>query len=144
MHVALTRRSIAIVCSRQRPDLPIGEHCISMHLFVGCETRRSVETQILRALADPTRRAVFEQLVQREMSVSELTAGFSVSQPAISQHLAALRGAGLVAERRQGRFAYYRAEPEGLLPLIDWIDRYRAFWPERIARLKDVLKDIKP
>jgi DNA-binding transcriptional ArsR family regulator len=103
-----------------------------------------VETQILRALADPTRRAVFEQLVQREMSVSELTAGFSVSQPAISQHLAALRGAGLVAERRQGRFAYYRAEPEGLLPLIDWIDRYRAFWPERIARLKDVLKDIKP
>jgi DNA-binding transcriptional ArsR family regulator len=103
-----------------------------------------VEAEILRALADPTRRAVFEQLVQREMSVTELKAGFSVSQPAISQHLAALRGAGLVAERREGRFAYYRAEPEGLAPLIDWIDRYRAFWPERIARLKDVLKDIKP
>jgi DNA-binding transcriptional ArsR family regulator len=103
-----------------------------------------VEAEILRALADPTRRAVFEQLVQREMSVTELKAGFSVSQPAISQHLAALRGAGLVAERREGRFAYYRAEPEGLAPLIDWIDRYRAFWPERIARLKDVLKDIEP
>jgi len=103
-----------------------------------------VEADILRALADPTRRAVFEQLVQREMSVTELKAGFSVSQPAISQHLAALRGAGLVAERREGRFAYYRAEPEGLAPLIDWIDRYRAFWPERIARLKDVLKDIEP
>lgn len=103
-----------------------------------------MEAEILRALADPTRRAVFEQLVQREMSVTELKAGFSVSQPAISQHLAALRGAGLVAERREGRFAYYRAEPEGLAPLIDWIDRYRAFWPERIARLKDVLKDIEP
>jgi DNA-binding transcriptional ArsR family regulator len=103
-----------------------------------------VEAEILRALADPTRRAVFEQLVQREMSVTELKAGFSVSQPAISQHLAALRGAGLVAERREGRFAYYRAEPEGLAPLIDWIDRYRAFWPDRIARLKDVLKDIEP
>ena len=103
-----------------------------------------MEADILRALADPTRRAVFEQLVQREMSVTELKAGFSVSQPAISQHLAALRGAGLVAERREGRFAYYRAEPEGLAPLIDWIDRYRAFWPERIARLKDVLKDIEP
>ena len=103
-----------------------------------------MEADILRALADPTRRAVFEQLVQREMSVTELKAGFSVSQPAISQHLAALRGAGLVAERREGRFAYYRAEPEGLAPLIDWIDRYRAFWPDRIARLKDVLKDIEP
>lgn len=103
-----------------------------------------MEAEILRALADPTRRAVFEQLVQREMSVSELKAGFSVSQPAISQHLAALRGAGLVAERREGRFAYYRAEPAGLAPLIDWIDRYRAFWPERINRLKDVLKDLKP
>ena len=103
-----------------------------------------MEADILRALADPTRRAVFEHLVQREMSVSELKAGFSVSQPAISQHLAALRGAGLVAERREGRFAYYRAEPEGLAPLIDWINRYRAFWPERIARLKDVLKDIEP
>jgi DNA-binding transcriptional ArsR family regulator len=103
-----------------------------------------LEAEILRALADPTRRAVFEQLVQREMTVSELKAGFSVSQPAISQHLAALRGAGLVAERREGRFSYYRAEPEGLAPLIDWIDRYRAFWPERIARLKDVLKDLRP
>jgi DNA-binding transcriptional ArsR family regulator len=101
-----------------------------------------VEAEILRALADPTRRAVYERLTGREMSVSELKAGFSVSQPAISQHLAALRGAGLVAERREGRFAYYRASPEGLAPLIAWIDRYRVFWPERIERLKDVLKDM--
>lgn len=103
-----------------------------------------MEAEVLRALADPTRRSVFEQLSRREMSVSELKAGFSVSQPAISQHLAALRGAGLVTERRQGRFAYYRAAPDGLAPLIDWIDRYRAFWPERIERLKDVLKDLEP
>ena len=103
-----------------------------------------MEAQILRALADPTRRAVFEQLVQREMSVGELKAGFEVSQPAISQHLAALRGAGLVAERREGRFAFYRADPAGLAPLIDWIDRYRVFWPDRIERLKDVLKDMEP
>jgi DNA-binding transcriptional ArsR family regulator len=103
-----------------------------------------VEADVLRALADPTRRSVFEQLSRREMSVSELKAGFSVSQPAISQHLATLRGVGLVTERRAGRFAYYRAAPEGLAPLIDWIDRYRAFWPERIERLKDVLKDLEP
>jgi DNA-binding transcriptional ArsR family regulator len=102
----------------------------------------SPETDIFRTLADPTRRAVFERLAIREMSVSELTTGFSVSQPAISQHLAALKTAGLVAERREGRFAYYRAAPEGLGPLLDWIDRYRAFWPERIDRLKTVLKGM--
>lgn len=104
----------------------------------------SPEIDIFRALADPTRRAVLERLMAREMSVSELKTGFSVSQPAISQHLAALRGAGLVSERREGRFAYYRAAPEGLSPLLDWIDRYRAFWPERMGRLKAVLKEMEP
>ena len=101
-----------------------------------------IETDIFRALPDPTRRAVFERLSAGEMSVSELKAGFEVSQPAISQHLAALRGAGLVTERREGRHAYYRIAPEGLAPLAKWMDRYRAFWPERIGRLKDVLKEM--
>jgi DNA-binding transcriptional ArsR family regulator len=100
------------------------------------------ETEVFRALADPTRRAVFEKLATSELSVSELTARFSVSQPAISQHLATLREAGLVAERREGRFVYYRAEPDGLSPLLTWIDRYRAFWPERLQKLKTVLKEI--
>lgn len=97
---------------------------------------------IFRALADPTRRAVFERLAAQEMSVSELKAGFAVSQPAISQHLATLKGAGLVRERRDGRYAYYRAEPQGLVPLARWVERYRSFWPERIERLKDVLKGM--
>ncbi|GLS22590.1 transcriptional regulator [Labrys miyagiensis] len=100
------------------------------------------DPDLFRALADPTRRAVFERLAGREMSVSELKAGFEVSQPAISQHLAVLRQAGLVAERREGRNAHYRAVPQALTPLTDWVDRYRAFWPERIERLKAVLKDM--
>jgi len=99
-----------------------------------------MEADIFRALADPTRRAVFERLIAQEMSVSELKAGFAISQPAVSQHLAALRAAGLVQERREGRFSYYRADPQALAPLIDWVDRYRTFWPERIEKLKDVLK----
>jgi DNA-binding transcriptional ArsR family regulator len=103
-----------------------------------------IEADVFRTLADPTRRAVFERLCGKEMSVSELKAGFSISQPAISQHLAALRGAGLVCERREGRFAYYRAEPDGLAPLVDWVDRYRRFWPERLEKLKNVLKDMEP
>ena len=101
-----------------------------------------IEAEIFRALADPTRRAVYERLAAGEMSVSELRTGMSVSQPAVSQHLAVLRGAGLVSERRAGRNAYYRADPQGLDPLLGWIERYRAFWPERIERLKAVLKDM--
>ena len=103
-----------------------------------------LSSDIFRALADPTRRAVFERLSDGEMSVGELKAGFSISQPAISQHLAALRGAGLVTERREGRFSYYRIDPAGLAPLVDWIDRYRSFWPERIERLKGLLKEMEP
>ncbi|WP_296740545.1 metalloregulator ArsR/SmtB family transcription factor [Mesorhizobium sp.] len=101
-----------------------------------------IEAEIFRALADPTRRAVYERLTATEMTVSELRSGMSVSQPAVSQHLAVLRGAGLVVERRAGRNAYYRADPQGLDPLLGWIDRYRAFWPERIEKLKTVLKEM--
>lgn len=102
-----------------------------------------VEFQVFQALADPTRRAVFERLCQREMSVAEITAGFSVSQPAISQHLAALRRAGLVSERREGRRAYYHSEPAGLEPLAAWVERYRQFWPERLRKLQQVLKEVE-
>jgi DNA-binding transcriptional ArsR family regulator len=101
-----------------------------------------LEADIFRALADPTRRAVFEKLAGGEMTVTELRAGLKVSQPAVSQHLGVLREAGLVSERRVGRNAYYRADPEGLDPLLGWIERYRAFWPARIEKLKAVLKDM--
>ena len=101
-----------------------------------------IESHVFRALADPTRRAVFERLAEGEMSVSQLKAGFEVSQPAISQHLAALRGAGLVSERREGRFSYYRVEPAALAPLAAWMQRYQAFWPRKIEKLKDVLREM--
>ncbi|MDE2450153.1 MAG: winged helix-turn-helix transcriptional regulator [Gammaproteobacteria bacterium] len=102
-----------------------------------------VESQIFQALADPTRRTVFERLCRREMSVAEITAGFPVSQPAISQHLAALRRAGLVRERRVGRRAYYQSDPAGLEPLAAWMARYRQLWPERLQKLQRVLKEIE-
>ena len=101
-----------------------------------------IETEVFRALGDPTRRAVYERLTAGERSVSELRDGLPISQPAVSQHLAALKAAGLVGERREGRKVFYRIEPQGLAPLIDWLGRYRAFWPQRIERLKDVLKEM--
>jgi DNA-binding transcriptional ArsR family regulator len=101
------------------------------------------EDVVFRALADPSRRAIFEMLTRGEAPVKDITAGFTISQPAVSQHLAVLRDAGLVSERREGRLAYYRVQPEGLRPLIDWIAHYQAFWVERLDRLQDVLEEME-
>jgi DNA-binding transcriptional ArsR family regulator len=100
---------------------------------------------VMRTLADPTRRAVFERIVSSdEITVVELTRGSGVTQGAISQHLKSLKQAGLVAERPEGRNVFYRAEPEGLAPLVDWMSHYGVFWRERFANLKTLLKEIDP
>jgi len=100
---------------------------------------------VMRALADPTRRTVFEQVVSAdEITVVELTRGSGVTQGAISQHLKTLKLAGLVAERPEGRKVYYRARPEGLEPLADWMGHYGIFWRERFANLRTLLKEIDP
>ena len=100
---------------------------------------------VMRTLADPTRRAVFERVVSSdEITVVELTRGSGVTQGAISQHLKSLKQAGLVAERAQGRNVYYRAQPEGLAPLVDWMSHYGVFWRERFANLRTLLKEIDP
>ena len=100
---------------------------------------------VMRTLADPTRRAVFERVVRsNEITVVELTRGSGVTQGAISQHLKSLKQAGLVAERAQGRNVYYRAQPEGLGPLVDWMSHYGVFWRERFANLRTLLKEIDP
>ena len=100
------------------------------------------EATVFRALADPSRRAIFERLTRGEAAVKDLTACFDVSQPAVSQHLATLRSAGLVSQRRDGRLVYYRVEPNGLRPLIDWIGHYQAFWLERLDRLQALLEEM--
>jgi DNA-binding transcriptional ArsR family regulator len=100
---------------------------------------------VMRALADPTRRAVFERVVSSdEITVVELTRGSGVTQGAVSQHLKSLKLAGLVAERPEGRKVYYRAQPEGLAPLVDWMSHYGVFWRERFADLRTLLKEIDP
>ena len=102
-------------------------------------------TTVMRALADPTRRAVFERIVgSDEITVVELTRDSGVTQGAISQHLKSLKQAGLVAERPEGRNVYYRVEPQGLAPLVDWMSHYGVFWRERFADLRTLLKEIDP
>ena len=100
---------------------------------------------VMRTLADSTRRGVFERIVRAdEITVVELTRGSGVTQGAISQHLKSLKQAGLVAERPEGRNVFYRAEPEGLAPLVDWMSHYGVFWRDRFANLKTLLKEIDP
>src|SRR3954471_1972857 len=101
----------------------------------------AAQNRVFQALADPSRRAIFETLTRREAAVKELTARFAISQPAVSQHLAALKDAGLVQARRDGRCVYYRIAPDGLKPLVDWLAHYRAFWSERVGRLEQLLEE---
>ncbi|ACE91901.1 MULTISPECIES: ArsR/SmtB family transcription factor [Rhizobium] len=101
-----------------------------------------IENDFFRALADPTRRAIFEKLAAGSMNASALREGMGISQPAMSQHLAVLRSAKLVREERQGRFVNYEVDPAGLTLIAQWLAKYRAYWPERIAALKVLLKDM--
>jgi DNA-binding transcriptional ArsR family regulator len=99
-------------------------------------------TAVMKTLADPTRRAVFERIAREgEVAATDLVRGTKVSQPAVSQHLRALREARLVAERRDGRHVLYRVTPNGLAPLVDWLGLYRAFWRERFDNLEQLLKE---
>ncbi|MEI5677768.1 helix-turn-helix transcriptional regulator [Mesorhizobium sp. CGMCC 1.15528] len=108
-------------------------------------TEAAIIDTVLRTLADPTRRALFERVVRsEEITVVELTRGSGVTQGAISQHLKTLKQAGLVADRPEGRNVYYRAQPEGLAPLADWMSHYGVFWRERFADLRELLKEIDP
>ena len=100
------------------------------------------EDKIFQALADPSRRAIYESLTGGEAAVKDLTSRFAISQPAVSQHLAALKDAGLVNGRREGRLVYYRVEPRGLKPLVDWIAHYQAFWTEHVDRLEQLLEKM--
>jgi DNA-binding transcriptional ArsR family regulator len=87
----------------------------------------------MQALADPTRRAVFEQLRGGPRSVGDLASGLPVSRPAVSQHLRVLKGAGLVTDEQQGTRRLYRIEPDGLAELRAWFD---SFWDTALAEFK--------
>jgi DNA-binding transcriptional ArsR family regulator len=98
---------------------------------------------LLKSLADPTRRALFERLSRNgEQTVRTLTDAAGVSQPAVSKHLRVLKRAGLVRARHRGRQTHYRAQPRALAPLVDWMSFYSRFWQDRFDRLEELLKGM--
>lgn len=95
---------------------------------------------VFKALADPTRRAIFERLSRDgELTVSALTRRSGVSQPAVSKHLGLLKLAGLVRQRRDGRETHYSIRFQGVGPLINWLNVYAVFWRDKFDRLEDLL-----
>jgi DNA-binding transcriptional ArsR family regulator len=102
---------------------------------------QAVTNHIFRALADPTRRAIFERLARDgEQTVHALTDHSGVSQPAVSKHLTVLKRAKLVRHRREGRETHYTAQPQALAPLVDWMSIYGAFWRDRFDQLENLLQ----
>ena len=100
---------------------------------------------LFKALADPTRRAIFEGLARNgEQTVHALTRRAGISQPAVSKHLVILKRAHLVGHRHQGRETHYRARPHALAPLADWMNLYTAFWQNRLDHLEDLLQRMDP
>jgi DNA-binding transcriptional ArsR family regulator len=91
-----------------------------------------VDTAV-RAIAEPRRREILQLVRDRELSAGEIASRFEVTRPAVSQHLSVLRDAGLLSERRDGTRRLYRARPEGMAGLREFLDD---FWSNRLERLK--------
>jgi DNA-binding transcriptional ArsR family regulator len=92
----------------------------------------------LGALGDPTRRAIFELLADGPLAVGELANRVPVSRPAVSQHLAVLKEAGLVADRQHGTRRLYQADPDGVGALRAYFDR---FWDRSLAAFKAAVEE---
>jgi DNA-binding transcriptional ArsR family regulator len=95
----------------------------------------------LAALADPTRRQVFERLRHGPKAVGEIAEGLPVSRPAVSQHLGVLKQAGLVSDEAQGTRRVYRIDPQGLGPLRAWLDQ---FWDEALTNFAAEVERTTP
>jgi DNA-binding transcriptional ArsR family regulator len=93
------------------------------------------------ALADPTRRHIIETLAGGERSAGDLAQRFTLTQPAVSQHLRALRDAGLVQVRRDAQRRIYSIDGRGLARIDAWLSRYRSFWVRHLDALEHALND---
>ena len=89
------------------------------------------------ALGDPTRRAIFERLIDQPSAVADLARGLPVSRPAVSQHLKVLKDAGLVFDTQAGKQRIYQVDPEGLAAFRAELDR---FWTKTLATYRTVVE----
>jgi DNA-binding transcriptional ArsR family regulator len=95
------------------------------------------------ALADPTRRAILARLTSGQTSVTELAAPHDMSLPAISKHLRVLERSGLITRSREAQVRPCRLKAAPMKEAVDWLERYRQHWEERLDRLEDYLKELQ-
>ena len=105
-------------------------------------SRSAASTDVFMAITDPTRRALLDRLRGGEQPVKQLAEPFSMSLPAISQHLQVLCEVGLVSQRRKGRQRFYRLNPEPLKQVSDWIADYEQFWQNSLDALGNYLEEV--
>jgi DNA-binding transcriptional ArsR family regulator len=106
--------------------------------------KENQERDVYVAIADPTRRKLLRLLADaEELPLYELTAQFEMGRTAVSKHLAILKEAGLVADRKVGRETRYRLNAAPLREIQDWVSFYERFWKERIAKLNLLLEEKK-
>lgn len=102
--------------------------------------KREHLTRVLEAISQPVRREILNQLRNGEKPAASLAARFPVSFPAVSQHLAVLKQAGLVNERRAGRQRIYHLRAKPLKEVYDWIGAYEQFWSNKLDQLGEFLR----
>ncbi len=98
---------------------------------------------VFAALADPTRRAILARLAEGPATVTELSAPFAMSGPAVSKHLRVLERAGLIVRGRDAQWRPCRLEAAPLKEVADWVERYRDLWEDRFDRLDDYLRELQ-
>ena|ERR671930_2054179 len=100
-------------------------------------------SSVFGALADPTRRAILARLTEGDLTVAQLAAPFTVSQPAISRHLKVLEQAGLISRSRRATARLSHLEAEPLRQATTWLVRYREYWDESYERLDALLETLQ-
>ena len=103
-----------------------------------------VLTDVFAAVSNPARRVILDELRQGSRTAGELTGLLHLSRPAASEHLAVLRGAGLVREERQGRNRVYYLQPARLAEIGGWVKHFEQYWNQRLDALADLLDKEKP
>ena len=100
--------------------------------------------ECLRTLAHPHRLRMVQMLLQGDYTVGELAEACELPSAMASEHLRLMQRCGFLASEKDGRKVFYRAQPEGLAPLVDWMSHYGTFWRERFGNLRALLQEIDP
>ena len=111
--------------------------------YDGVMARAATTTDAFNAVAEPRRRQILAVLATGRRSVNELVAVLDVPQPLVSKHLRVLREVGIVTASEDGRQRLYRLNATALKPIYDWVKDFEQLWPERFARMDEVLAELK-